>query len=180
VWMPTYLFRRFHMSLLMAGLNGSAYLQMASVAGVIAGGAFADMLVKRNRDDKSVRMRVQSIGLFCALPFLFLSGWAGTAAVVLSAMIGFGFFKGVYDSNLWAALYDVTPISIRGSALGVMNSIGWLGGAAAQLCIGFAAERFGIGFCLSATAVIYLAIGLALWRGALNVAGKTATPALAR
>src|SRR6202050_3444363 len=35
VWMPTYFFRRFHMSLMMAGFNGSAYLQIASIAGVI-------------------------------------------------------------------------------------------------------------------------------------------------
>jgi MFS family permease len=163
VWMPTYLFRQFRMSLSMAGLNGSAYLQIASVAGVIAGGTLADVLVKQRRDDKGVRMQVQSIGLFCAVPFLLLSGWTGAAALVLSAMIGFGFFKGVYDSNLWAALYDVTPITNRGSALGVMNSLGWLGGAAAQLCIGAASERYGMGVCLSATAGLYLTIGFVLW-----------------
>lgn len=170
VWMPTYLFRRFHMSLSMAGLNGSAYLQIASVAGVIAGGALADMLVKRHRNDKSARMRVQSLGLFCGTPFIFLSGWTGGAVVVLSAMIGFGLFKGVYDSNIWAALYDVTPIANRGSALGIMNSLGWLGGAAAQLCIGVASERFGMGVSLSATALIYISAGFVLWRGALQVA----------
>jgi len=178
VWMPTYLFRRFHMSLSMAGLSGSAYLQLASVAGVIAGGTLADMLVKRRKGDKGARMQVQSIGLFCAVPFLFLSGWTGAAALVLSAMIGFGFFKGVYDSNLWAALYDVTPITSRGSALGIMNSLGWLGGAAAQLCIGVASERFGMGLCLSSTAGLYLAIGLVLLWLARRVTARSQSAAL--
>lgn len=176
VWMPTYLFRRFHMSLSMAGLNGSAYLQIASVAGVIAGGTIADMLVKRRRNDKTSRMRVQSLGLFCGTPFIFLSGWTGAAVVVLSAMIGFGFFKGIYDSNIWAALYDVTPIANRGSALGIMNSLGWLGGAVAQLCIGVASERFGMGVCLSATALIYVLAGFALWRGTLHMARNAPIP----
>jgi MFS family permease len=178
VWMPTYLFRHFHMSLTMSGLNGSAYLQIASIAGVVCGGAMADALVRRRPRDKTARMRVQALGLFCGVPFLFLSGWTVASAAVLSAMIGFGFSKGLYDSNLWAALYDVTPIEHRGAALGIMNSLGWLGGAIAQLCIGIASMRFGMSLCLSATAIIYLVIGLALWSGVRRLAAnKSAEPA---
>ena len=125
-------------------------------------------------------MRVQAAGLICGVPFLFLSGWATVAAVVLAATIGFGFAKGVYDSNLWAALYDVTPIERRGATLGVMNSLGWLGGAAAQLCVGAASLRFGMQACLSATAIIYGGIAAILWFGARRVvksaaAGQPAT-----
>ena len=42
VWLPTFLYRIFHMSLTMSGLNGTAYLQIASVVGVLCGGALAD------------------------------------------------------------------------------------------------------------------------------------------
>ena len=111
-------------------------------------------------------MTVQALGLFCGVPFLLLSGFATTVTVVLAAMIGYGLFKGVYDSNLWAALYDVVPIERRGAALGIMNSLGWLGGAVAQLSIGLASERFGMSMCLSATAAIYLGVALLLWTGA--------------
>jgi MFS family permease len=180
VWMPTYLFRHFHMSLTLSGLNGSAYLQIASIVGVVSGGAWADALVRRRREDKSVRMRVQAAGLFCGVPFLFLTGWTTAAAAVLAAMIGFGFFKGVYDSNLWAALYDVTPIERRGATLGIMNSLGWLGGAAAQLCIGVASVRFGMSACLSATAFIYLAIAIVLLIGARRMAGRPSSSELVR
>ena len=34
VWMPTYLFGRFHMTLGLAGLNATAYMQVASIVGV--------------------------------------------------------------------------------------------------------------------------------------------------
>ena len=166
VWMPTYLFRAFHLSLSMAGFSGAAYLQIASVAGVVAGGALADSRVRRSPRDRGVRMSVQALGLFCGVPFLFFTGFGTAVTAVLAAMIGFGFFKGVYESNLWAALYDVTPIERRGAALGVMNSLGWLGGAIAQLAIGLASRRFGMSLCLSATAAIYLAIAVLLWMGA--------------
>jgi MFS family permease len=169
VWMPTFLFREFHMSLALAGLNGTAYLQIASVLGVLSGGALADSLVRRRENDKSARMRVQALGLFCGVPFLFLSGWTVAVTAVLAAMIGFGLCKGIYDSNLWAALYDVIPIERRGAALGIMNSLGWLGGALAQLSIGLASERFGMNVCLSATAVLYLGLAIAMGLGARRV-----------
>jgi MFS family permease len=175
VWLPTFLYRTFHMSLTMSGLNGTAYLQIASVVGVLCGGALADGLVRRHRGDKGARMRVQALGLFCGVPFLFLSGWTTVAATVMGAMIGFGFFKGVYDSNLWAALYDVTPIERRGAALGIMNSLGWLGGAIAQLCIGLASDRFGMNICLSATALVYLGIAVAMVLGARRLIRQTAS-----
>ncbi len=175
VWMPTFLFRKFHMSLSMSGLNGTAYLQLASVIGVITGGFLADHRVRMRRGDRGARMVVQSFGLVCGVPFLFLSGWTTTVAALMAAMIGFGLFKGIYDSNIWAALYDVTPIELRGTALGLMNSLGWLGGAAAQLCIGLASERFGLSICLSATAVIYLCIATVLWIGSRRVSHEQLT-----
>jgi sugar phosphate permease len=134
-------------------------------------------LVRRRKGDKGARMRVQALGLFCGVPFLFLSGWTTAVAAVLAAMIGFGLFKGVYDSNLWAALFDVVPIERRGAALGIMNSLGWLGGALAQLAIGLASDRFGMNICLSATAVIYLAIAIAMVVGARRVTRKSASRA---
>jgi len=178
VWMPTYLFRAFHMSLSMAGFSGAAYLQIASVVGVMSGGALADRGVRRRPGDRGARMNVQALGLFCGAPFLLMSGLSATITMVLAAMIGFGLFKGVYESNLWAALYDVTPIERRGAALGIMNSLGWLGGAAAQLSIGLASQRFGMGLCLSATAAIYLSIACLLWAGARRLRGTATVEAL--
>jgi nitrate/nitrite transporter NarK len=166
VWMPTYLVLTFHMSLSMAGFSAAAYLQIASVVGVISGGALADVRVRRTPADRSARMSVQALGLFCGVPFLLLSGLATTVTAILAAMIGFGLFKGIYDSNLWAALYDVVPIERRGAALGIMNSLGWLGGAAAQLSIGLASQHFGMSACLSATAIIYLSVAILLRSGA--------------
>ena len=81
-------------------------------------------------------------------------------------MVGFGLGKGVYEASLWASLHDVVPIGRRGASVGLMNSLGWLGAGAAQLIVGVASERFSLGACLGATAMIYLAIGLALLRGA--------------
>jgi sugar phosphate permease len=161
-WMPTFLNQKFHMSLALAGFNATAYLQVASVAGVLCGGLLADGLRRRLPGG---RLLAQSIGLLCGVPFLFLTGWAIRVPLLIVGMAGFGYFKGIYDANIFAGLYDVVPIHRRGSAAGVLNSLGWLGGGFAPLLIAIAAARFGFSACISATAAIYLAISLLLYAG---------------
>jgi MFS family permease len=169
-WMPTFLYQKFHMSLSMAGLNGTAYLQIASVLGVLLGGVLADRLRRSRRDG---RLLTQAIGLLCGVPFLFLTGWTISIPLLLVGMAGFGFFKGLYDANIFAGLYDVVPIQRRGSAAGVLNSMGWLGGGFAPVLIALAAAHFGLSVCISATAGIYLCIGVLLFVGARSLRMNT-------
>ena len=168
-WLPSYLNRMFHMSLTMAGLNATAYLQVASVLGVLTGGVLADRMARRHRGG---RMMTQAAGLFAGVPFLFLTGWTLSVPVLVLAMTGFGFFKGLYDANIWASLHDVVPPARRAVAVGVMNSIGWLGGGFAPVAIAAASARYGMSACLSANSAIYLAVGLLLTFGILRFMGS--------
>lgn len=169
-WMPSFLFRKFGMSLAMAGLSATAYLQISSVLGVITGGFLADRLVRQYRGG---RMMAQSIGLFAGFPFIFLTGWAFSVPVLVLAMTGFGFFKGIYDASVWASLYDVVPVERRATAQGIMNGLGWLGGSAAPIAIAAAAERYGMSASISAGSVVYLLTSVLLVAGiALYMRGR--------
>jgi MFS family permease len=160
-WLPSFLFRKFHMSLAMAGVSATVYLQAASVAGVLCGGALADTLARR---DKGGRMLTQACGLLAGVPFLFITGWTLSVTILVAGMIGFGFCKGIYDANIWASLHDVVRPESRATAVGAMNSLGWLGGGVAPLAIAAGSQRFGMGACLSATSVVYmLSAGILLW-----------------
>jgi hypothetical protein len=156
-WLPTFLYRAFGMSLTMAGFSATAYLQLASVVGVIAGGILADSASQRHRGG---RIRVQALGLLLGVPFLFVSGWTRVVGAVIGALAGFGLAKGLYDANIWAALYDVVPARRRGVAAGVMNSLGWLGGGFAPVIVARALRHSTLGACLSATAAIYFVLGI--------------------
>lgn len=162
-WMPSFLNEKFNMSLSMAGLNGTAWLQIASVLGVLTGGFLADRWVRRRA---SGRMLVQGLGLLAGVPFIFLTGNTLVVQVLVLAMIGFGFFKGFYDANIWASLYDVVKPARRATALGLMNSLGWFAGAAGPIAVGAASAKWGMGACLSATSLVYLAFGALLLLGA--------------
>jgi MFS family permease len=156
-WMPSFLYSKFHMSLSMAGLNGTMYLQLSSVAGVLCGGLLADLLARRFAGG---RMLTQALGLFLGIPFLFFTGWAASVPAVVLGMIGFGYCKGIYDANIFASLYDVVAVKQRGIAAGMLNSLGWLGGGFAPIVIALAAARYGMGPSISGTAAVYLISGL--------------------
>jgi MFS family permease len=164
-WMPSFLYRKFHMSLSMAGLNGTMYLQLSSVVGVLCGGLLADYLARKFAGG---RMLTQALGLFLGIPFLFFTGWAASVPAVVLGMIGFGYCKGLYDANIFASLYDVVAVRQRGIAAGMLNSLGWLGGGFAPIAIALAANRYGMGPSISGTAFVYCLSGLlmllAAWR----------------
>ena len=155
-WMPSFLYDKFHMSLSMAGFSATAYLQIASVLGVITGGFFADRLVKKYRGG---RMMTQALGLIFGVPFIFLTGWTLSVPVLVLALVGFGYFKGLYDANLWASLHDVVAPKYRATAVGFMNSLGWLGGAIAPIAIAYASTQWGMSASISTTSILYFIFG---------------------
>jgi MFS family permease len=161
-WMPSFLYRKFNMSLALSGLSASIYTQLASVLGAITSGILADRLVRRYRGG---RMMAQSIGLLAGVSFIFLTGWTQSVPVLILALIGFGYCKGIYDANIWASLYDVVRPERRASAVGFMNFFSWFGGGLAPVAIAAASARYGMSACISATSLIYLFFGLLLVYG---------------
>src|SRR5436309_3645063 len=70
-WMPKFLYDQFQMSLAMAGLTATIFVQLASLVGSVAGGWLADHFRKRTR---RARMAVQAVGVLCGAPFVALCG----------------------------------------------------------------------------------------------------------
>ena len=81
----------------------------------------------------------------------------------------FGLCKGCYDANIWAGLYDVVPPRARATAVGIMNTVGWGGGAMAPWAFGSFAKRGGgteienMSHAISFGGAIYLAAAAILF-----------------
>lgn len=159
-WLPTFLFQRWHLSVSSAGLQATLYLQVSSVVGVLIGGLLADRFVKRASGG---RMRTQALGLLAGVPFLLAVGWASTFDVLVVALLGIGLCKGIYDSNIWASLYDTVSARERGVAAGLMNSLGWIGGGLAPLYIAARVPQVGMGNALSSTGLLYGLLGICMF-----------------
>ncbi len=155
-WLPSYIFRRFDLGVANASFT-STFWPLASLPGAIAGGFAADWMSRRSPGG---RIKVQSAGLILAAPFVFLTGWTSTLPVLIIALIGAGLCKGIYDSNIFASLFDVIAPVDRGTAAGLMNTLGWTGAFVAPWVFAKISLRFGMGVTIGATAAVYLVGGL--------------------
>ncbi len=167
-WMPKFLYDKFSLNLAAAGLTATLFAQLASMAGAATGGWMADALRRRTVPG---RLWVQALGVFGGAPFVMLCGLTGSVAWLLGALTAWGFFKGLYDANIFASMYDVVPPRARGSAAGLMNTVGWLGGAGtAPLVIGWISERLGLGPAIATASMVYVLAGLCLLAGGFLMA----------
>jgi MFS family permease len=162
-WMPKFLFDRFHMSLAMSGLTATLFVQLASMAAAPAGGWLADTW--RRRTPRG-RMAVQMIGVLGGAPFVVLCGVTSSVSVLILALTAWGLFKGLYDANIFASVFDVVGPEARGTAAGFMNAVGWLaGGGSAPVVIGLIAQRYSLGTAIALASTVYVMAGLLLLVG---------------
>jgi MFS family permease len=166
-WMPKFLYDRFHMGLAMSGLTATVFVQLASMVGAPVGGWLADLW--RRRSPRG-RMAVQTVGVLGGAPFVVLCGMTTSVATLVVSLTLWGFFKGLYDANIFASAFDVVPFEARGRTAGFMNMIGWLaGGGSAPLAIGVIAERTSLGAALALASLVYVAAAALLIAGMMMV-----------
>ncbi len=163
-WMPKFLYDKFHLGLAAAGLTATLFVQLASMAGSPLGGWIADRLRKRTPRG---RMLVQFVGVLCGAPFVLLCGLTQSIGWLIFALTAWGFFKGLYDGNIWASTFDVIHPDSRGTAVGFMNAIGWIGGGSAPLLIGIIAQRTSLSYAIAMASAVYVGAAALLLTGIL-------------
>jgi MFS family permease len=173
-WMPNFLTEKFHLTLSMAGLTATIFAQLASMVGAPLGGWLADFLRRRT---PAGRMLVQASGVLAGAPFVLLCGQTYSVAWLIIALTAWGFFKGFYDANIFASVFDVIRPEARGTAAGFMNMVGWLGGGAtAPVVIGVLAKHYDFSLAISSTALVYLAAAVFLGVAGFAVTRRGPTP----
>jgi MFS family permease len=161
IWTPKFLHDKFDLDLGMAGLNATLCPQAASMVGAVLGGWLADRLRGRLLGGRIV---VQCAAVFCIPLFVYLCGRMDSLVGVLTVLTGWGLFKGIYDANIFASVFEVVPPESRGTIAGYLNMMGWMiGGTTAGPVIGYLAWYYhDLGRAISAAAPVYVVAGLLL------------------
>ena len=169
-WMPMLLYQKFHLSLALAGLTATLYVQTTSMVGSPLGGWLADTLRKRMAGG---RILVQAIGIGLEAPFAAWCALTGSFSWLIFSLLVWGIFKGFYEANIFASVFDVVPPEARGTATGFMNMMGWLaGGGTAPVVVGLLADRIGLSRAVAMTAASYVAASVVLTTAALVFARR--------
>lgn len=117
-WLPLFLQKSFNLSLGEAGISATAYIQIASLGGVLLGGFLSDRWV--NLKPKG-RVYTLVLGITIGCPFFFLLGITQLFWLAIVCMVVFGLSRGFHDSNLMPILCQVVDKRYRGTGFGILN-----------------------------------------------------------
>ena len=154
-WIINYLQREFpSMTAASASFHGVFWFYLGAVVGVFAGGRVSDRLAASR---PQVRFDVNTAGLALCVPGLLLSAFAPTAALCVAGTALFGFATGVYDSNIYASLFEVVKPRYRAAAVGVFGCGGSVIGASGPAVLGWMNAHFSMSSGIASLSVFALA-----------------------
>ena len=163
-WMPTHLQAAFLDSVpslkQWAGLHAVLWHYLGAAAGILLGSRLGDRLAPSR---PGIRLEMGVCGLGLAIPFIVWMALAPSFASAIVAMLGFGFFRGIYDSNFMASFFDVVEPRYHASGVGIMMCIAFLFGSLSSTLLPLVARAFGGNMALSMASLgLFYLVGAAL------------------
>lgn len=136
------------------GFHAVIWHYVGAIIGVLLGSRIGDKMVKGR---PGIRLELGVAGLALAIPFIVWMANAPTFAACCVAMLGFGFFRGIYDSNFIASFFDVVNPRYHASGVGIMMCIAFLVGSLSSTVLPWLAKVFGnMALSMSSLSVFYL------------------------
>ncbi len=157
-WLPTYLADTFQLKEGPAGLSATGYIQIASFAGVLLGGAIADGWM---RVSSRGRIFTSAIGVFLLVPALLGLGYAWSLGAAIGFMLLFGLGWGFFDCNNMPILCQIARPEHRATGYGFMNMVSISVGAVATVALGWMRDhgiKFSAAFVVSAIVALLSAL----------------------
>jgi len=119
-WMPEILREKFDLGQGKAGVSAILYVQLASLAGALLGGALADRWMRLTPRG---RIYTSALGMTLFLPALFGVGLAPTLSLAIGGLIIFGLGQGFFDANNMPILCQIVRPEFRATGYGIMNAV---------------------------------------------------------
>ena len=163
-WAPKFMAEKFGVSVGAAGAQTMLYHHLLAFVAILAGGVVTDRFVKRW---PRFRLGFQILALLCGAPCLVLTGFAPTALTMVAMAAAYGVFRGFFEVNTHASLFDVVPAAYRSTAVGIFTVFAFFFGGLSGIVMGALSQRYGvrgfeIGFALMGGAYFAAAFVMAI------------------
>lgn len=122
-WMPAILKAEFGIGQGKAGVSATLYWMVAAIISAFVGGWLADRWMLTNIRG---RIYISAMGMCCIVAAMMGVGYApqtGLLWVAIAFLMLFGVGWGIFDSNNMPILCQITPVSQRATAYGLMNLV---------------------------------------------------------
>ena len=153
-WSPVFMMRAFpEMPTTTAIFHVVVWFYVGALVGVTLGGRISD---RRRKTRPAARLDIELVGLALCVPFVLLMAFAQNLPLMILAIAMFGFATGVYDSNLYAALFEVINPRYRAVATGLFGCGGCIFGAFGPAIAGLLSDSFGMRVAMGSLAAFAL------------------------
>ena len=140
-WAPKFAAEKFAVGVGEAGKGVMLWHHLFAFAAILAGGVITDHFVKKM---PRFRLGFQSLALLCGAPMLLWIGFAPSFAALLVAASCYGVFRGFFEVNTHASLFDVVPPQFRSTAVGLLNMIAFFFGGLSGVAMGALSQKWGV------------------------------------
>ena len=155
-WAPKFMAEKFAVDVGRAGAQTMLWHHLFAFAAIMLGAVVTDRLVRRW---PRFRLGFQIVALLCGAPCLAFVGFAPSvgAMVVMSAL--YGVFRGFFEVNTHASLFDVMDPRYRSTSVGIFTLFAFFFGGLSGVLMGVLSQRYGtrgfeIGFALMGAAYL--------------------------
>ena len=140
-WAPKFMAEKFGVSVGEAGAQTMFYHHLLAFVAILAGGVITDRFVKRW---PRFRLGFQIVALLAGAPCLVMTGFAPTAVgmVVMAAL--YGVFRGFFEVNTHASLFDVIAPAYRSTAVGIFTVFAFFFGGLSGVLMGALSQKYGV------------------------------------
>ncbi len=152
-WMPLYFLETFGMGLAEAGFAGTFYSQTGIIVGLLAGGRPSDAVGLKGTE---YRILLHCVLYLVAAPLLLVFLWSRELYVIAAASVCFFLIRSLGICNEHPVLTHLLPAGLRGTGIGLSNSLNCLAGGAGVLLAGHARRAWGLPAIFASVAALYV------------------------
>ena len=148
-----------------AGTQTMLLHHLFAFAAIMAGGVLTDKFVKRM---PRFRLGFQAVSLLLGAPCLVLAGFGPSIGLTVAMTALYGVFRGAFEVNTHAAVFDVVAPEHRSTVVGCMVMSAFFFGGLSGVAMGKLSDAYGVmGFQMG-----FAVLGAAYVVGALAVAAS--------
>lgn len=140
-WAPKFAAEKFAVGVGEAGKGVMLYHHLLAFGAILLGGVITDRFVPKM---PRFRLGFQIVALLCGAPTLVWIGCSSSYALLLAAAAAYGVFRGFFEVNTHASLFDVVPPRHRSAAVGFLNMIAFFFGGLSGVAMGALSQRYGV------------------------------------
>ena len=140
-WAPKFAAEKFAIDVGEAGKGVMLWHHLFAFGAILLGGIVTDRFVARM---PRFRLGFQIVALLCGAPMLLWIGFSHSFATLLAAASAYGVFRGFFEVNTHASLFDVVPPQFRSTAVGLLNMIAFFFGGLSGIAMGALSQKWGV------------------------------------